>query len=128
MYHKKSVENFIYYIPAIKGVTERNEIIDHLNAYIRVIEQMDEINVQISRQLFQNYLYSTARKFEWRKGFIPVLSYKGLLFFIPVSIVIFWLLYYSNTNLFYLAFFLFWLYILRIVLKIRKRKVYGICY
>ena len=127
-FHKKSVENFIYYLPQIKGLTEKEEIIAAISHYLRTIEVgfQEEINMSLGKELFETYLYSVARNYEWRQGFIPISSVRGLFFLVPSVLFFMWLIYLANKYACYILGALLVMYVFRMIVKIKQRKVYGL--
>lgn len=129
-YHKKSVENFIYYLPKIKGRTEKEEIVTAIDNYFRVVEAGfgEEIDMSLGKELFESYLYPVARKFEWRLGFIYVATVRGLFFFVPLVFFFLWFLYLISSYVFYTAAGFLVIYLIIVLFKIKQRKVYGLGY
>ena len=86
LYHKKTVENFAYYLPKIKAVSEKKQIEENLILYLKIVELnwQEELSTSDSIELFNTYLYPLAQKFEWRQGFVAISSLKGLLFIIKL--------------------------------------------
>lgn len=130
LFHKKTVENFVYHLPKIKGVSEKKQIEENLVLYLEKIElnSKEELNTLESIELFNTYLYPLAKKFEWRLGFVAISSLKGLLFVIPFLFLVLYFLYTLNANLFVIFLSLSFLYFLIAIIKLFKKKVYGIGY
>ena len=106
-FHKKSLENFILFLPKIKSHSEKNEIIKGIEMYLEVVNSdfCDIDNMSIAKELFDQYIYPIARKYEWRQGFIPISSKKGLFFLVPLLLFFLVLFYLANNYLFYIFFF-----------------------
>lgn len=129
-FHKKSLENFVYYLPKIKGRTEKEEIIQAINNYLSVIDTdfQEQIDMSLGKELFETYLYPVARNYEWRQGFIPISSIRGLIFLVPLILFFLWLIYLVNEYAFYILGGTLLLYIFRMIVKIKQRKAYGLGY
>lgn len=129
-FHIKSLENFVYYLPKIKSRTEKEEIIQAINNYLSVIDNgfEEQIDMSLGKELFEMYLYPVARKYEWRQGFIPISPIRGLIFLVPLILFFLWLIYLANEYAFYILGGMLLLYILRMIIKIKQRKAYGLGY
>ena len=127
-YHKKSVENFIFYLSKVKGKSEKDELAQIITNYLDEIDnEVEEVDMELSMYLYNQYLNKLASKFQWRLGFVPIFPVKSLIVLIPALTIIL-VLAYSSKYFFYTLLFFLSLYIVRLIIKMRKRKIYGFGY
>jgi len=127
-FHKKSVENFIYYLPNIKGRNEKQELTEILEGYLTDIEaEHDIIDMHLSEYLFNTYIGKVAPIFEYRLGFVPVPAKKALLVLLPILFFFLWLAY-SKIYLFIIFVLILFAFLKMKGLKKAKGKVYGFGY
>lgn len=127
-FHKKSIDNFIYYLPQINSKEERAEIEEIIISYLDAINiEYDEIDMELSQVLFSTYVMKLIHKYDLKYSFVPVFGMNVVFVFVSVLIIIFYL---SLSNIYLLTAIsiIVTLYVGRIIVKISKRKVYGFRY
>lgn len=129
-FHRKSVRNFIHFLPHIKGRSERVEIEALLNSYFDRIETLDskQYNITVSMELFDNYVYPIAQKFEWRLGFVAISTFRGLFFLFPLALCVVYFVRKLSESVFFLFLFIVVVYMIRLGHKASHKKVYGFGY
>ncbi|RXK86453.1 hypothetical protein [Filimonas effusa] len=94
-FHRRSLNNFMYYLPRIKGRTEQQEIAAAITAYLDEFEIVFplELNIAVAADLFNRHLYPVARKFEWRCGFVPIVPLRACWVLFPQLAAVFCLVF-----------------------------------
>lgn len=131
-FHKKSIDNFIYHLSSITNIDQRGNAQNIIKCYLNDINELIsyqdfECNMELSEYFFKRYLNDLIKIYDPQLGFVPVFGRKAYIVMIPSVFLIFYLLR-QNKTLFFLSLTLFFLYLIRIVFKSLKRKLYGFGY
>ena len=124
-FHKKTIENFIFHLPNLEESNQATFVNKILSDYLDEIDQeYDEINMDLSEHLYNEYLVKILKPYERTLNFFPVFGKGAFLILGPVTILTFYIFRNNSFILIFLA-SVFVIYFGLVVLKSFKRKLYG---
>ena len=128
-FHKKSIDNFISYLPKIKSESDKEEIAVVINNYFKSVENIhfEEIDICLSQDLFRIYLMKLNNKYNLNYYFVPIFTWDVVAIFLFAVIG---LCYIFSYNIYILSTIvtIVSLYTGRIIIKMIQGKVYGFQY
>ncbi len=127
-YHKKSIGNFINYLPKINSQEEKIEIEEIISNYLDAMDaECDNIDMDLSQALFNTYVMKLIQQYDLKYSFVPLFTIDVAIIFLLATIG---LCYIFSYNIYILSaiIIIVSLYAGRIVIKMFQGKVYGFQY
>lgn len=127
-FHKKSICNFINYLPKINSQEEKIEIKEIISNYLDAMDtECENIDMDLSQALFNTYVIKLIQKYDLKYSFVPVFGMNVVLVFVSILLFLFYLLL-TKVYLLTALSIIVGLYVGRIFVKLAQRKVYGFRY
>lgn len=129
--HKNSIANFIFYLDSINDESRRKEIFLVINDYLDYLNNLGEevlnINISLSRYLFDNYINRIQDIYVKELGFIYIPSKRTIAFILPFFIIF---LYFVDFRIIAISIsvIIICIYAVFVSYKYSKNKLYGFDY
>ncbi len=126
-FHRCSIKNFILYIDCIKDKTEKENASKFLIDCLKDVEYNFKPDIEYSMYLFNNYLKGVVSTYQNRLGFWPVPNKNALIVYLIAIVLVFMIL----LNNFYLGVLfcsILILFLMKMLIVIRKHKIFGFRY